>query len=264
MLGTITTNDCTIAYKQIGNLESEYTLLFIHGSTMTKEGMLPIAAYFKDYNCILLDLPAHGESTGKIPVDVEGYGKEVEKIIQELLRQKKISNHLTILGYSMGGAITYELVIRNNVTVDRMVILSSGADLKSNTPLVDELILEGIEKFDVQKFFLHAFGLNTTEEEKKLILEILGKTKVDDEVGFADLVISNKYDKLDQAEHIQIPTMIIHGNDDEIVLPFSSLHLREKIKNSVIVMIPYRGHTAIFEETPFVIEKIEDFFGKNM
>lgn len=35
-------------------------MIFLHGSTMTKEGMSPIVRQFKEYNCFVLDLTGHG------------------------------------------------------------------------------------------------------------------------------------------------------------------------------------------------------------
>lgn len=253
-----------IAYEQVGNIESPYTLLFIHGAAMTKAGMVPIAECFKQYNCIVVDLPSHGESTGNIPKDITGYVEYVEALIQELTSQGQISSHLTVVGYSMGGAITYELALRKKIKIDRMVILSSGADLADTTPLVDKVIEETKEKFNAIDFFVYAFGQNTTEEQKAIILDMLNQTKVDDAIGYEDLAICKKYNKLNQAVDIKIPTIIIHGNDDQIVLPISGMNLRKYIKDSVLVMLPYRGHTAIFEEPGFVVEKIEDFFAKTL
>lgn len=41
-----------LVYEQIGERESELTLVFLHGSAMTKRGMLPIVKGFTKYNCI--------------------------------------------------------------------------------------------------------------------------------------------------------------------------------------------------------------------
>ena len=42
-----------LVYEQLEKRNSEYSLVFLHSSTMTKEGMLPIAKCFKEYNCIV-------------------------------------------------------------------------------------------------------------------------------------------------------------------------------------------------------------------
>lgn len=41
-----------LVYEQIGEGESELTLVFLHGSAMTKEGMVPMVKGFTKYNCI--------------------------------------------------------------------------------------------------------------------------------------------------------------------------------------------------------------------
>lgn len=73
-----------MAYKQIGNRRSDVTLVFLHGSTMTKEGMLPFAEEFGSYNCVVFDLTAHGQTGGKEPKNIETFAVHVEESIQEL------------------------------------------------------------------------------------------------------------------------------------------------------------------------------------
>lgn len=73
-----------LAYECIGNKNSDNTLVFLHGSTMTKEGMLGLAKEFPDYNCIAFDLTAHGKSAGKEPETVDVFAEDVEYSITQL------------------------------------------------------------------------------------------------------------------------------------------------------------------------------------
>ena len=119
-----------LAYEKAGRKDSEATLVFLHGSTMTKEGMLPLAKEFGDYNCVVFDLTAHGQSAGEEPEEVSIFAENVEDTVKELQKQKVISEKVILLGYSMGGAITCEIAIRKNLELAGIVLLSSGGDLK--------------------------------------------------------------------------------------------------------------------------------------
>ena len=248
-----------LAYKQAGNKDSDTTLIFLHGSTMTKEGMLPLAEEFKDYNCVVFDLTAHGQSEGEEPKEVRTFAEDVEYSIQQLQQQKVVSERMFLLGYSMGGAITCEVAIRKNIKLTGMVLLSSGGDLKHHTPLLGELKAIPAEQFKTEEIVGGVLGTDTSEAEKERIIELFVTTKVSDVIGYGDLMNSNAYDHLDACKEIDIPALMVHGNDDRIVLPTAAIETWKVIRNSQLLMIPYKGHGAIYENTCLVRDKIISF-----
>lgn len=249
-----------IAYRQIGNKKSEFTFVFIHGATMTGKGLLPLAKSFIDYNCVVIDLPGHGASVGETKYSVEEFTKSIDVFLMELLHKKIISNHITLIGYSMGGSISFELALKKREEYKRMIILSSGANVTQYTPLIDEMKKQSKEKFNSAEFMKHGFGLNTTDEQKKFLLAILNKTKVNDSIGFSDLVAAGAYNKIEKASEIQIPTLIFAGDEDEIILPQCGMDLWKELKNASIVIVPFYGHTVIFEKIDYLISVMNDFF----
>lgn len=251
-----------LAYTQLGDKNSENTLVFLHGSTMTKEGMLPLAEKFEEYNCISLDLTAHGESEGELPESISDIAKDVESTIENLKEQKIIQGKLVILGYSMGGAITCEIALRKNTKADGIVFLSSGADLKHHTPAVDQLKNVPVENFKTKDILDFLFGNLVEESEKERIKNAFLETSVSDEIGYNDLMISNAYDCLENAGNIECPTLLVQGCDDNIVLPGAAVETWKQIKNSQLLMVPYGGHALIYEDTAGVVEKIKGFVQK--
>lgn len=251
-----------LAYKQIGERESELSLVFLHGSAMTKEGMLPVVKGFTKYNCIVFDLTAHGESAGEEPGDIQTFAEDVEYSVEQLQQEKVIGEKIVLLGYSMGGAITCEIAIRKKLQLSGMVLLSSGADLNSYTPLVDELKNMPVEKFRVEEVFPCLFGSDTPQDEQQTIMEIFNSTKVSDEISYGDLMVSNRYNRLKECKNIDIPTFIVQGNDDKIVLPMAALETWKMIPKSELLMVPYKGHAAMIEDKDVVGEKISVFLGK--
>ena len=167
-----------------------------------------------------------------------------------------------MLGYSMGGAITCEIALRKKIHLAGIVLLSSGADLNSYTPLVDGLKQIPAEQFDSGAIFSYLFGSDTSQEAKDKIVEIFDSTKVSNEIGYGDLMASNQYNRLFECQKIDIPTFLVQGNDDQIVLPEAAVATWRTIPNSQLFMIPYKGHAAIYEEQKLVTDKIKDFLGK--
>lgn len=251
-----------LAYSQMGNKESDRTIVFIHGSTMTKEGMGLFAKAFAEYNCIVFDLPAHGESYGTKTGGISDCAAAVEASIEDLRECKKIGKKLWIAGYSMGGAITLEIALHKKIAMNGIILLSTGANLDKYTPLIDEIKKKPVSEFQTMDLFLRAFGQDTTEKERQEILQGLEQTKVSDEIGYQDLVYSNGYNRIADVGEIQVPVLIVHGGDDEIILPMSALDLWSSLKNSQLLLIPYRGHTAIFEERDYIVKKVYSFIDK--
>lgn len=251
-----------LAYKQIGDSKCETTLIFIHGSTMTKEGMLPVAEGFTKYNCIVFDLRAHGESLGEEPDEIATFAEDVEYSVAELQKEQIIGEKVVVLGYSMGGAITCEIALRKKMKLSGMVLLGSGADLKNHTPLVDELKDIPAAEFEAASIFSYLFGIDTTEEEKKTVIQLFDSTKVADEIGYGDLMVSNGYNRLAECKDIDVPTILVQGNDDKIVLPTAAVETWKMIPNSELLMIPYKGHAALVEDKELVKEKIITFVEK--
>ena len=126
-----------LPYERTGDNGSNITLVFLHGSTMTKGGMYPFASVFKEYNCIVFDLTGHGQSDADEPDQISGFAEDVEYSLNQLKEQSIVTEQVILLGYSMGGAITCEIAIRNNLNLSGIVLLSSGGDLKHYSPMID-------------------------------------------------------------------------------------------------------------------------------
>lgn len=248
-----------LAYRRVGNKDSDLTLVFLHGSTMTKEGMLPLAEEFQNYNCVSFDLTGHGESDGKVPNKISTFAEDVETSIQHLQQQKIVSNKIVLLGYSMGGAITCEVAIRKNLKLSGIVLLSSGGDLKHYSPLIDELKAMPVEQFKTEDILGELFGTNTPKSDMERISALYATTKVPDSIGYSDLITSNGHDHLEACKEIAIPALMVHGNDDKIVLPMAAIETWKSIENSQLLMIPHKGHAVIYEDISLVKDKILSF-----
>ncbi len=248
-----------LPYERTGDNGSNITLVFLHGSTMTKGGMYPFASVFKEYNCIVFDLTGHGQSDADEPDQISGFAEDVEYSLNQLKEQSIVTEQVILLGYSMGGAITCEIAIRNNLNLSGIVLLSSGGDLKHYSPMIDDLKAMPVEDFKTEDILYALFGIDTSEEDKKRISELFSSTKTADKTGYADLMLSNGYNNLEACKAIKIPALMVHGSDDKIVEPMAAVETWKTIEGSQLLMVPYKGHGAIYEDTEFIKDKIISF-----
>lgn len=248
-----------LSFTRINNIDSDVSLVFLHGSTMTKEEMIPVAKEFLGYNCICLDLTAHGESKGEMPKCIADIARDVEYTITQLRANKIVGEKLILLGYSMGGAIVCEIAIRKKIQCDGIVFLSSGADLRHYTPAVDQLKKISPMDFRVEDLVDGLFGNIVEGLDKEQIKNIFLDYCVSSEIGYNDLMISNAYDCLDRVKEIEWPTLLVHGNEDAIILPEAAIQTWKAIEKSQLLLVPYGGHALIYEDSKMVAYNIKRF-----
>lgn len=250
----------SLFYEQCGNSNSPETLIFIHGATMTGAGMMPFADQFPEYNCITVDLPGHGQSAGQTKDTIGAFADSIFWLVDELQKTRTVSNAVTLIGFSMGGCITVESALRKPEWLKRAVVLSSGACLKENTPIVKQICEMEAEAFHMNDLYMHLTGRDTTEEELALEMEVLSATQCEEAVGLTDLRTAEAYDRQDEVSQIQLPLFVAAGDDDKIVPVNIPIRLRDAVPGSELLVLPYRGHSAIYEETETVVKHIKSFF----
>lgn len=102
-------------------------LVLIHGlGSNEAEWMYQLPEFTQHRQVITLSLRGHGESEKpESPHSIEQHASDVH----ELLRHLEIG-HFDLLGFSMGGAVAYQLAVNQSETVRRMVIVNSLASFE--------------------------------------------------------------------------------------------------------------------------------------
>lgn len=243
-----------IAYRRIGNENSTHTLLFIHGAGGASDSLLDLALHFKDYNCILVDLPGHGQSVEDIPSSITGYVDVLENFINS--EKLLFKDNVTCIGYSMGGMISMSLALRKIPVIKRIVILSSSAKLNLNPKFTNQIhkgILDKVYLFKVGGSYFHP-------RTYKFFLSTL-KT-LSDEVMIKDFILSEQFSLTDQIKDISVPTLIVTGGNEILATPDDSKFLHSNIKDSELEIIPKLAHLLPIVAHEKLSERILEFISK--
>ncbi len=212
------------------------TILFLHGWGQSKESMIPLIETLKNkYKCVLIDLPGFGKSDFNNAKNIEEYTEYIRKFLE--------ANNLLpryIVGHSFGGKVAVEYYLKYK-DIDKLFIIASPI-LKPKRHLN---YYYKVIKYKLKKR-LKIKGNEGSEDYKNCSKEMK---------SFFVSVVNTHYDKL--VRNIEIPVILIWGNEDEKVPLKKACELNKKLKNSELYIMngDHFAYIKNIEFTKLVIQK---------
>jgi len=239
-------NGLKIHYDFNGKIGTDTPVLYIHGAGNSYHSWVnQLAADIRGCVQIALDLPGHGDSEGSGFKSVDDYADFVKLFADALGISKFI-----IAGNSMGGAISQTFALKYRDYLKGMVLIGTGAKLR-----VKKEILEGVLKGE--SYSNKAYSKKTDCELVKEAEKDFHKTSP--QVRHDDFYACDNFAVMDQISGINLPTLIICGEDDELTPVKYSEYLHSKIKPSELKIISEAGHMVMWEKPKEVNEAIANF-----
>jgi pimeloyl-ACP methyl ester carboxylesterase len=234
-----------------GLVEGRETVLFVHGAGGGQYTWSFQKGFFeKEFNPMIIELPGHGESEGEGEQEIGRYAEHVYGFLKALGLEK-----VFLVGHSMGGAIVQTLGLTYPEMVKGIVLVGTGAKLK-----VLPLILDGIKdnfKETVQKINQFAYSQKVPADliEKGVSLMLQCRP----EVLYGDFLACDRFDLMNEVEKIDLPALIVCGDDDQLTPVKYSQFLYSRIKGSRLEVLPNGGHMVMMESPHEFNEKIKEF-----
>lgn len=205
-------------------------LIFIHGWLDTKETFSNMVEQLKsEYRCISVDLPNFGDSQYSDSfVSIESYASFLKSFINKL----KIKEYV-LLGHSMGGQISIFATGNNIIEPSKLVLIASAG--VRNERLVLKYLLNTIARL-LRKFIPNRI--------KNKIYNAIGSDYKTDLATVHKKIISNvlKQDVVQDAQKINIPTLLIYGDDDTYTPVTIGQKIQTSIKNSQLEIVKGKNH----------------------
>jgi 3-oxoadipate enol-lactonase len=259
-MGTIAT-----ALGRIGYLEAESSaadavpIVFLHGVGSDKGVWRPQLAHFgSTRRAVAFDYPGYGESEFVKGATREDYAAAILAAMEQLEIERA-----HICGLSLGGVIAIAmhaaaparcatLIIADSFAVhpdgqgihDRSVAASQAMSMRELAEARTDLLL----------------GSVASEELRSEVIETMGA--IDPaayRIGAAAVWLA---DQRDRAPKIDVPTLIIVGDEDRITPPELSEELEKMIAGSALVRIAKSGHLANAEQPQAFNSAIESFLSE--
>lgn len=272
-------------YIKIDSIDTRYyaegegsSVILIHGLGGSACGWLPsIAAIATQHRVYAPDLIGHGRTgrpdSGSLTV------ADMIRFIRSFMAEFNI-DRAHVIGHSMGGAVALMLAIDSPQRVDKLVLVDSGGLGKEvalnlrimSLPIFGKLLATHLSRVNLEKFAndLRASVENTAYITDALI-ENLYRVEVNPEHTKMLLKASRLgvtwtgqkksiYDPmLQQMASIQNPTLVIWGQQDNIV-PLSHGELAAKtMPNAHLVVIDQSNHVPMFEQPDMFNGLVLDF-----
>ena len=226
-------------------------VLFIHGAGGGEFTWSYQKGFFKkQFDPIIIELPGHGKSKGEGEQEIGKYAEHVNAF----LKAKGLLK-VSLVGHSMGGAIVQTLALTHPELIHKIVLVGTGARLR-----VYPGILNGIKDHfeeSIPKIVRFAFS-------RKASMDLITKgtsnmMKCRSKVLYGDFLACDRFDLMQEVEKIDLPTLILSGEEDEMTPVKYSQFLQDHIKGSKMEILSDAGHMVMMESPQAFNEKVERF-----
>ena len=236
-----------IFFENYGDKENP-NVLFIHGLMGSSTSFDEIIdELIKKYYVTAIDLPGHGKSNLNINFTIEELSNVIEMFIKD-----KFDEEFSIVGYSLGGTITNNLLSKNLNNINSAVLIDPWFSNNTTIDLAAFKLLGFVEKREKNNWVNYEdsnkYVLNMNPKLSKKQNESISKNRFDYNIKVWDSDIQKGTLIKNLTNLIKTPTILIK--------PESSLVREsqiEKLKNNYINFeineIPKTSHMVIFESS---------------
>ncbi len=245
-------NGSQIYYEEIG--EGSETIVFAHGLLWNGHMFDEQIAVLKDsFRCIKFDFKGHGESeTTESGYEIDNLTSDTKELIKTL-----VGGPCHFVGVSMGGFVGMRLAIRHPELIKSLTLIGTTADPEP---------ADNVPRYKRLNFVARWFGLGLIANRVMTILFgqkfLIDQERIEQKNKWRNILIANNrvginkavnaviyregvYDQLDQ---INVPTLIMVGDQDTATVPENSKRIHKCIEGSQLEIVLGAGHTATVEE----------------
>lgn len=235
-----------------------YPILLFHGWGGNSKSLYPIGSVLeKNYKVIYIDFPGFGKSdTPTKSFDGEDYKNIILKLIDNL----KIKSYV-ILGHSFGGRIGIRVAKERKDEVKGLILIDSAGIRDKKT--IKQRFTEKTFKL-LKNLTIKLFKGKSQEKILNNLRKFFGSKDYKSVNGvMRDTLVKIVNEDLSSImSEIETKTLIIWGeNDKELPLRHGYI-MKEKIKNSKLVIIKNAGHFPYLDNLTKVVSEIKNFLGE--
>lgn len=256
--------DLTMVFDDVG---SGQPILFIHGFPLNREMWRPqLESLSAHARVILPDLRGHGDSPAPPgPYTMDMLADDCHALLQTL----GIKERVVVCGLSMGGYVTLAYYRRYPQSVAGLVLTATraaadSAEGKVSRDRAAEQVREDGPQAIIAAMLPRMLSPHTYSQNPGLVTEverIMAKTSQEGMIA-ALMGMKERPDATDLLSQINVPTLIIHGADDQIISIGEAEVMHRAIKNAQLVVLPHAGHLPNLEQRQLFNKALLEFIAK--
>jgi len=249
-----------------GNEESK-AIIFVHGFPYDHFMWdAQVDEFSKKYFCVTYDIRGLGESNaGDGQFTMESFVDDLEIIIDELKLKKPI-----LCGLSMGGYISLRAIERFQEKFSGLILCDTKSEADDNqgklkrTIAIKQINDGDFENF-IDSFVLNCFSEKFVKENKEEYRKVVDRSKKNNPIGVKGclLAMAGRTETTENLSKINIPTLVICGNEDKLSPLTVMKPMSEKIPSSKFVLLEDAGHMTPIENPQTFNVVIKDFLTQN-
>ena len=247
-------------------------IVFVHEFAGDVRSWEPQIRYFaRRYRCI--NFAARGFLPSDVPEDPEMYNQEIARDdILAVLDGLKIEK-AHIVGLSMGGFATLHFGITYPARASALVVAGAGYGAgeearvrfeRETTEAAKRMEAETMAEFG-KSYALGPTRVQLQNKDRRGWEEFESQLREHSTLGSANTMRGiqcrrpSLYDLEPQLKEMQLPTLILNGDEDDPCLDVG-LFMKRTIRSSGLVIIPRTGHASNLEEPSLFNQFVADFF----
>jgi 3-oxoadipate enol-lactonase len=262
-----TKDGLNIYYEIKGNAEAKETIIFLNGlsqATVSWYFMLP--CFDDKYRLILMDFIFQGQS------DKTGEWRTFDQHADDVIQVLNATNtpKAIVVGISYGSLVAQHLALNHPEYVSKLILLSTFAHKTPYFEAIEYAWWKALEiggyslMFDImlpnvlsENYFKNPLiPIETLREirqqsnqNKDALFKLMKATK-------------ERPDYRQKLKEINIPTLVIHGEKDNLITLSMGVEVANHIPNAKLKIIPEAGHTLNMEKIKDVCVEILKFLNE--
>ncbi|WP_416760004.1 alpha/beta fold hydrolase [Roseateles sp. So40a] len=253
---SVAAGDVTFSYRELGQQNGGTPVILLAHLAAVLDNWDPrvVDGLAAKHHVIAFDNRGVGSSTGK-PADT------IEQMADDAIRfiRAKGFKQVDLFGFSMGGMISQEIVLKEPQLVRRMILAGTGPAGGDGISAVagvanQDLIRAKLTGQDPKQYLFFTRSPNGIEAGKAFLGRLQERTDDRD----AEIAIWTYVSQLQALSAwgqkrpadlsvIKQPVLVVNGDDDRMVPARNSLDLAKRLPNAQLVIYPDAGHGGIFQ-----------------
>jgi pimeloyl-ACP methyl ester carboxylesterase len=257
-----------VHFRDEGNQSDTVPLVLIHGLSSSLHTWDSLVVRLKENRRIIrLDLPAFG-LTGASP-EGEYSWDYYNRFVDSFLTVLKIKQCI-LVGHSLGGYVAWNQAIYKPQRLVKLILINSGGYPRKNEkgnigfklasiPIVGNIITKFTPKKLIKKSLEDAYADDSKINDALVDRHFNLLLREGNRKATIDFFRQRATPLPEKIKLVQVPTLIIWGEDDQMIDVSNAYKFQTDIKESKLKIISHSGHVPMEESPEAVFQAIIDY-----